>query len=374
MYNLAENSVEKSIETWKIIIPLSDNDKNEFAEEIIAAVKSRIIDEFGGLTEVSVVGQWQSGNELLTDRNIQVIVDIPVKDHKRTNTFFINLKDELRIELRQHKIYVTFEKAASELLSFSEFLQELGFEVSSDQLQQFRREDIQRLIEEFHTVQKRLGYRTVSLIRDSESKSIVWEREILGMRLCTNIADNYSPDAVLLSADRLEDYFTKDNFGKPLIVVGDYEYQSFILDKEKRRRILQPELFLQCDKGNEEFRFYHIWHGALKTSEFVVTFVEELLINYIILRENRQEQRITMSVGSDGSVQFAGGLVLRCPAHIPRVEVQTAIIDGFIKAKNWYETNTIDEIALMQVKALNRYNEKKALIRGSSTLTSNSWM
>jgi len=369
MYYLAENGIEKSIETWKVIVPLHDNDKKDFPEELINSVKTRIVQEFGGLSAINVVGQWQSGRELFTDRNIQIIVDVPIKDHKRTTAFFLNLKDELRKELKQHKINVRFENGESELLSVNEFLQELGFEVTSEQPQSLTQDDVQRLIEQSDKVQKRLGYRTLSLTRNTELKSMIWEREILGTKIITHIEDNYPTDAVILSADNLEDYFKKDTFGKPLVVIGNYEYQLFILDKEKRRYIIgHPNEFSAYDQGDEEPKFFHEWHGALKTSEFIPTYIEELLVNYIILRElGPKKQRIIMNVGSDGAMQSGGGLLLRCPAYIPVKEVQIAIMDGFIKAKNLYENGAIDEIALMQVKVLNKYSEKKAMAIGSRT-------
>lgn len=370
MYYLAENGIEKSIETWKVIVPLHDNDNKEFPEELINSVKTKVINEFGGLTAINVVGQWQSGKELFTDRNIQVIVDVPIKDYKRTTAFFLNFKDELREELKQRKIYVTFENRTSELLSVNEFLQELGFEINSNQRQSLTQDDIQRFIKQSDKVQARSGYRTLSLTRNTESKTLVWEREILGTKLCTSIEDNFPTDAVILSADNLEQYFNKDTFGKPLIVVGDYEYQSFILDNEKRRYVIgRPEAFSKYDQGDEEPKFFHEWHGALKTSEFIPTYVEELLVNYIILRESGvQKERIIINVGSDGSYQSVGSLLLHCPAYIPVKEVQIAIMDNFIKAKNLYENGTIDEITLMQVKVLNRYNEKKAMAIGSRKL------
>lgn len=363
MYHLAENGIEKSIETWKVIVPLHDNDSREFPEQLINSVRTKVINEFGGLTEINVVGQWQSGEQLFTDRNIQIIVDIPVKNHKRTTAFFLNFKDELRQELRQHKISVTFENEASELLSVNEFLQELGFEINSNQRQSLVQDDIKRLIEQSDKVQTRSGYRTLSLTRNTESKNLVWEREILGTKLCTEIEDNYPNDAVILSADNLEQYFKKDTFGKPLVVIGNYEYQSFILDKEKRRYIIgHPDAFSAYDLGDEEPKFFHQWHGALRTSQFIVVYVEELLVNYVILKELiAPKERIIINVGSDGSMQSGGGFLLRCPAYIPRKEVQTAILDGLIKAKNLYENGTIDQIALMQAKVLNRYNEKKAI-------------
>ncbi|MGA8849422.1 MAG: hypothetical protein WB564_06340 [Dehalococcoidia bacterium] len=367
MYQLIENSIEKSIETWRVIVPLHDNDKKEFSEELIDSIRTRIFKEFGGLSEVNVVGQWQNGDEVSTDRSIQIIVDVPPKEHIRTAAFFLGLKDSLRKELEQHKIYVTFESHSSELLSVNEFLQELGFEVTSEQRRSLTQKDIQTLIEQSDRVQKRLGYQTLSVTRNAVLKSIIWEREILGTRIVTSIQDNYPVDAVILSADKLEDYFRKENFGKPLVVIGDYEYQSFILDKEKRRYIIgSPNEFSEYDQGDEAPKFLHEWHGFLKTSEFIPTYVEELLVNYIILRElGAEQERMTMSVGSDGAIQFSGGLLLHCPAHIPDKKVQTAILDAFIKAKHQYESGTIDDIALMQVKVLNRYTAKKAMLIGS---------
>lgn len=367
MYQLAENGIAKSIETWRVVVPLHDNDKKEFSAELIDSVKTRIVQEFGGLSEVNVVGQWQYGSESFTDRNIQIIVDVPTKEHIRTAAFFLNLKDSLRKELKQHKIYVTFESHASELLSVNEFLQELGFQVTSEQRQSLTQKDVQTLVEQSANVQRRLGYQTLSLTRNTVLKSIIWEREILGTKIVTSIQDNYPVDAVILSVDKLEDYFRKDNFGKPLVVIGDYEYQSFILDKEKRQYIIgTPNEFSEYDQGDEAPKFLHKWHGFLKTSEFIPTYVEELLVNYIILRElGAEQERVTMSVGSDGAIQYSGGLLLHCPAHIPDKKVQTAILDAFIKAKDRYEGGTIDDIALMQVKVLNRYTEKRAILIGS---------
>ena len=47
MYYPTENGVEKRIESWKIVIPLHDNQQEPFPEEIINSIKSKIITEFG---------------------------------------------------------------------------------------------------------------------------------------------------------------------------------------------------------------------------------------------------------------------------------------------------------------------------------------
>lgn len=371
MYYPAINGVEKRIESWKLIVPLYDNEGKRFRKETTDTIKSSIIREFGGLSAISTVGSWQSGEQIFHDKSVTIIVDIPVKNHDKALAFFAGLKEQLSKELRQEKIYITYEREASELLSVNEFLQELGFETPSEQPQLLAQEEINRLVDQSTSLQRREGYKTLRLERNLEQGAVLWERQILGIRISTKIKDTFPKDAVILAADNLESYFKKDSFGKPLVVLGDYEFQSFILDKEKRRHILQPESFLQYNKGNEEPRFYHDWHGVLKTSEFIPTYIEQLLTNYIILRDlGAQNERITIVVGTDGSLQSVGRIMLRCPAYIPDKDVQIAIIDGFIEAKNMYENKAIDDVALMQVKVMNRYNEKKVMIAGSKNLMS----
>lgn len=372
MYYPTSNGIEKRIESWKIVVPLFDNEGKRFRKEAIGAIKSKIIGEFGGFSAVNTVGGWKLGKQAFYDENTTIIVDIPVKEHKRASAFFADLKEELRKELKQEKIYVTCENVASELLSVNEFLQELGFETPPDQPQSLTQEGINRLVEQSDSLRQRPSYNTLNLERNSELGMIIWEREVLGIRISTKIEDNYPADMVVLPADKLESYFKKGTFGRPLIIVGDYEYQSFILDKEKRRYVIgEPKSFSKYDKGDKEPLYCHEWHGILKTSEFIPSFVEQILVNYIILRElGSQKERIKITVGSDGSRQSVGSFLLLCPAIIPDQEIQKLIIDSFIKAKNMYENGTIDEIALMQAKVMNRYNEKKAMIKGSRNLMS----
>lgn len=361
MYYPTKNGVGKKIECWKIIVPLQDNQKKPVPEKIIDSIKSKIISEFGGLTAYNVVGSWKSGEQVFFDKSITIYVDVPTKDHDRSSSFFIKLKDELMRELKQEKIYIAYEYNKSELLSVNEFLRELGFEVPIEQPQSLTQEGINKLVARSDVLTSRLGYKTLRLVRDENLGKILWEREILGIKLKTEIEDNYPKDAVVLSADNLEKYFTVGVFGKPLVIIGDYEYQSYILDKEKQRYIVgNPEIFRQFDDDKEP-HYFHSWHGMLRTSEFIPTFVEQVLINYILIRElgvSREEIKIT--VGSDGSLQNGGEILLICPAIIPNKRVQKVILENVSKAVDMYENGKIDEIALMQAKVKNRYNEKKA--------------
>lgn len=366
MYSATEKGVEKRIESWQITIPLSDNQQQPFPEEIIEKIKSKIISNFGGLSSFNIVGYWKSGEKLYIDKNIALIIDVPMKYHGTASTFFMELKDSLMNELKQEKIYITKENEKSELLSFNEFLQELGFEVVIGQKQLLTQDNIEKLIKESNIVNRRLSYKTLNLIRDKKSQKIIWEREILGIKIVTKIKDNYPQDAAILPADALEKYFSEELFGKNIIIIGDYEYQSYILDKEKRRYIIDnPQNFSKYDKGDQEPLYGpHAWHGLLRTSEFIPTFVEQILINYIILREmGVPKDKIKINVGTDGSMQVGEPYLLLCPAIIPDTEIQEVILDFIKKAANMYETSSIDEIALMQAKVMNRYNEKKALLK-----------
>ena len=146
MYFATQNGVEKRIESWKIIIPLLDNEKRHFPKDVINDIKSSVMDEFSGLTAINVLGSWKSGHQIYNDENIVLIVDVPAKDSKKTSAFFINLKQKLMRELSQEKIYVTKEGENSEILSVNEFLQELGFEIPSELPLSFTQDNIEKLV------------------------------------------------------------------------------------------------------------------------------------------------------------------------------------------------------------------------------------
>jgi len=366
--------VEKTIECWKIILPLQDNQQRAFLDTLIGSIKSKIVSEFGGLTSYNVVGYWKSREQVIVDKSIEIVVDVPVRDHNQSSSYFIQLKNELMKELGQEKVYVTCVESKSELLSVDEFLRELGFEIPIEQPQLLTQENIDRLVSESSNLRLRSGYKTLRLVRDAELGKIIWEREILGIKLKTEIEDNYPKDAIVLSADNLENYFSEGVFGKPLIIIGDYEYQSYVLDKEKRRYIVgDPAIFREFDKSDKEPLFGpHAWHGVVRTSEFIPIFVEQVFINYILLREKGiSKEEIKINVGSDGSMQIGGSIIFMCPAIIIDKKVQEIILENIKKAVVMYENGKIDAIALLQAKVKNRFNEKKAFISSLGTKKNN---
>lgn len=366
MYFATQNGVEKRIESWKITIPLLDNEKRHFPKDVINDIKSSIMNEFSGLTAINVVGSWKSGHQIYNDENIVLLVDVPAKDSKKTSAFFINLKQKLMGELSQEKIYVTKEGENSEILSINEFLQELGFEIPPELPLSFTQDNIEKLVGQSDILKKRFSYKTLSIERDFNSKTITWEREILGIKIKTILEDYFPKEAVILSADNIEKCFAEEMLGKTFVIIGDYEYQSYILDKEKRKFVVGTlNDFLKFNtKGKEPLYGPHLWHGSLTTSEFIPVFVEQILVNYILLREiGVSRKSIKINVGSDGSLQSGGGKLLRCPAVIPSKDVQKIIIRYLGKAISLYENGSVDEIALMQAKALNRYNEKRGMLK-----------
>lgn len=100
MYYPTNNGVEKRIESWKLVVPLYDNKSKRFRKEVIDAIKSNIVGEFGGFSGISTIGGWESGERVFYDENTTIIVDIPVKDHNKASGFFAALKEKLRQELR----------------------------------------------------------------------------------------------------------------------------------------------------------------------------------------------------------------------------------------------------------------------------------
>ena len=159
------------------------------------------------------------------------------------------------------------------------------FLIPLDQPQSFTQENIEKLVAQSSILRNRFSYETLSIVRDSSSDVIVWEREILGIKVKTTFEDCYPKEAVVVAADQIETCFREEMFGKTFVIVGDYEYQSYILDKEKRRYVVNsPEDFTKYNVKNKEPLYTHLWHGSLETAEFIPTFVGQILINYIVLR------------------------------------------------------------------------------------------
>lgn len=364
MYSLRQNGIFKKLETWNIIIPLHDNDGKEFSKEVIDKILDTISLNYPGFTIVNCIGYWKNQVETFKDKNHQIIVDAMPSDSEASFAFFFNLKDDLAKQLRQDKIYVTKSENKEELLSFKEFFQELGIEHTSsgsDSDYDLAKEIVSK--PEF--IVRRLGYETVVLIRDTAKGKIIWERKICGLRIKSEFEDNLPTDAILIGADQL-DTLGEAIFGDKLIVlIGNYEFQKFILEKFSYRPLVEANL---ADITNS-VTFLDKQKNPIDTKKFIEYFSTTVFCNYMAFREeNYLQEEIRLNVGSDGSMQIGqsetkGKYLLHSPAIIKDPKIQLEIIRCLYETVTLFEKNKLDPIALLQAKARNSYISNRAILR-----------
>jgi hypothetical protein len=129
MYQLSETTVTKRVESWKLTVPLHDNDGVDFDRRLIDSITQGIVDNFPGLTAINCVGHWRNGQQTYKDRNLELIVDVLPTDSSLAEKFFAKYKDDLAEHLQQDRIYLTREQSKAEVMSYDEFFVEVGLEV-----------------------------------------------------------------------------------------------------------------------------------------------------------------------------------------------------------------------------------------------------
>src|SRR5437667_330551 len=134
MYQLSESTVTKRVESWKLIVPLHDNNGVDFDQQLIESITQGIVDNFPGLTAINCVGHWRSGRQTYKDRNLELIVDVTITDSSLAEKFFAKYKADLAEHLQQAKIYLTREQSKTEVISYDEFFSEVGLEISAGAL------------------------------------------------------------------------------------------------------------------------------------------------------------------------------------------------------------------------------------------------
>jgi hypothetical protein len=157
MYSVQNNGVLKSIETWRVIIPLHDNNGNPFSKPTIDAILQDITLRFPGLTVVNCTGYWKVSDQIYVDRNLELIIDTLPSNEDESAAFFNNLKNELKSRLGQEKIYVCKELSKQELLTFEEFFYEIGLEISAQNLVSKKRL-AEQLVGSFEFILQRLCF------------------------------------------------------------------------------------------------------------------------------------------------------------------------------------------------------------------------
>src|SRR5687768_3078286 len=101
MYELGETTVTKRIESWRLIVPLHDNDGIDFDQALIESITQGIVANFPGLTAINCFGHWRDGQQAYADRNLELIIDVAAADASQAEKFFAKYKADLAIHLRQ---------------------------------------------------------------------------------------------------------------------------------------------------------------------------------------------------------------------------------------------------------------------------------
>lgn len=366
MYSISRTGITKRLETWQLIIPLVDNSGNKFSQTQIDEILESIGVTFPGYTMVNCMGFWKDQTQTYKDENLQVIIDTLPNASADTTSYFSNLKDELCKTLEQEKIYVTKTGDKEELISFKEFFSELGLELETTKNSDEQNLNLARqLVANHDFILKRLAYETVVLQRDPTNNKIIWERIICGIRLRTEFEDNFSSDVILCGADQLNQLGNAIFQNKEIVIVGDYEYQKYFLEKVGYKPIVEATL----GSVKNEIAFTDQQGNPITTKKFIELFSMTVFSNYMVLREeNFQSKEIKINVGQDGSMQIGeneknGKYLFHCPAVIKDKAVQELVIDCLNKAMQQYENNQLDTIALLQTKARTHYVKNRAMVR-----------
>lgn len=368
MYSINKTGITKKLETWQLIIPLVDNSGIRFDQRLIDEILENIAVTFPGYTVVNCIGFWKDQKQTYKDDNLQVIIDTLPSLNADSTSFFSKLKDELCQTLGQEKIYVTKTGDREELISFKEFFSEFGLELETSNNNEVENLKLaEQIVINHDFILKRLAYETLVLQRDIENKKIIWERKICGIRLRTEFEDNLPSDIILCGADQLNKLGEAIFKNKEIVVVGDYEYQKYFLEKFSYKPLVEAKL------GNLEndVAFKDQQGNLITTKKFIELFSMSVFSNYMVLREeNFQASEIKINVGQDGSFQTGendknGKYLFHCPAVIKNKAVQELVIECLKQTIAQYEDNKLDSIALLQSKARTNYVKNRAIIRNA---------
>lgn len=366
MYELSESTVTKRIESWKLIVPLHDNNGVDFDQGLIESITQGIIDNFPGLTAINCVGYWRSGQQTYKDRNLELIVDVAPTDSSLAEKFFTKYKRDLAEHLQQAKIYLTREQSKTEVISYDEFFAEVGLEFPAGASDADKRRVAQSAIDNVNFIIARMSYETTLLRRDTVRNVIIWERKICGIQLRSELPDDCPPNMELIAADRIDRYVEWLKKPRDVLVVGDWEFQKFVLSG----RPFTPLVEAEVPKGIDfEIRQYLSQRGEpISHKRFIEEFTMSIMCSVMALRdEGFLSQEIAVSVGSDGSVQWTTdpecGIVFISPASIPDLPIQHEILRCVKSAVDTLEEGILPALGVQQAKALHRYVFRRGVVR-----------
>jgi len=366
MYQLNESMVTKHVESWKLIVPLHDNDGIDFDQGTIDSITQGIVDRFPGLTAINCVGHWKSGQQTYKDRNLELIVDVATTESSLAEIFFAKYKTDLAIKLRQEKIYLTREQSKTEVITYDEFLAEVGLEISAGASDAEKRRIAQTAISNVNFVIARMSYETTLLRRDTVRDKIIWERKICGIQLRSELPDNCQPGVQLVAADRVDHYVEWLKNPSDVFVVGDWEFQKFVLS----RRPFTPLVEAEIPSGiNFEIKQYLSQSGEpISHKRFIEEFTMSIICGVMAFRdEGFLPEEIAVSVGSDGSVQWTKDperkIVFVSPASIPDIPIQHEVLRCIRLGIEALQQGTLPLLGVQQAKALHRYVFKRGVAR-----------
>ena len=365
MYAVTDRGVLKHVETWQVIVPLHDNDGRPFEKSTVDSILSDISLNYPGLTVVNCTGYWRAEGRLHIDDNLQLLIDAVPSSAEESARFFAQLKERLQTRLRQEKIYITKQSSKQELLSFDEFLRDVGIEPAIHGDASAKRRLTEQLVARADFVLQRLGYQTITLRRDHTTKTILWERRICGLTLESVFNDPYPADISLVAADQIERLATlldSDAFA----IIGHYEYQFYALEQRAFRPLARSQLEPRADF--QVISYVSPGGEPLTVAQFVEHFTMSIAANLFALRDHGYLSReITINVGSDGSMQvgegYLGTQLFMSPASIPDKPVQEEILRCVAEVCEKLDDGALDPISVQQAKALNAYILKRAFMK-----------
>jgi len=212
----------------------------------------------------------------------------------------------------------------------------------------------------------RMSYETTLVRRDTARNIIIWERKICGIKLQSELPDDFPPHMEIIAADRIDHYVEWLKNPRDVLIVGDWEFQKFVLSG----RPFTPLVEAEVPKGVDfKVTQYLSQRGEpISHKRFIEEFTMSIMCGVMALRdEGFLPREIAVSVGSDGSVQWSTDpdrkVLFMCPASIPDVPIQDEIMRCVKSAIGALQEGILPSLGVQQAKALHRYIFKRGVVR-----------
>jgi hypothetical protein len=170
----------------------------------------------------------------------------------------------------------------------------------------------------------------------------------------------------LVAADRVDHYVEWLKNPSDVFVVGDWEFQKFVLS----RRPFTPLVEAEIPSGiNFEIKQYLSQSGEpISHKQFIEEFTMSIICGVMAFRdEGFLPEEIAVSVGSDGSVQWTKDperkIVFVSPASIPDIPIQHEVLRCIRLGIEALQQGTLPLLGVQQAKALHRYVFKRGVAR-----------